>query len=124
MPRRCESNGPNRGLVVEPGNPWFDKCDTWSYVTGGSYFNHPLLSGRESLDADDVAALLAISPPESGDGGVEVTVVTTQEEFGQMRSISAEIRPEAISEFAFLVDQDLRFDPGPTSTERSMSAEI
>ena len=36
----------------------------------------------------------------------------SQAEFGQTRAITAEVRPEAISEFAFLVEDDLRFGSG------------
>lgn len=111
MPRRCESGGPNQGVVVEPGNPWLEHCDRWSYLDS-EFFDHPLLRGSDGIGADDNATLLSITPPGSGEGGIEVTVVAMQEEFGARRAVAAEFRPEAISEFAFLVDEDLRFGSG------------
>lgn len=112
LPRVCASNGPNRDEVVQPGNPWIDGCDDWTYAEPTSFYDHPLMGGRDEIAADDIATLLTVTPPQAGDLGISVTIVSTQQEFGQARSITADIRPESISEFAFLVDQDLRFGSG------------
>lgn len=112
MPRRCvDAASPNVGLVVQPGNAWFKECTTWEYEDGDP-FAHPLLRGDELREADDVTALLAVVPPTSSAAGIQVTVVTDLGEFGQTRSLIATIEPESISEFAFLVDEDLRFGSG------------
>ena len=113
LPRTCtDSSSSGYGLTVQPGNPWHTDCQTWDYGAAPDFFEHPLLAGNPDITADDVAALLTVSPPVGGDLGVEINVVAQQEEFGQLRSISAEIRPESISEFAFLVQGDLRFGSG------------
>lgn len=112
LPRRCDdATSPSYGLVVQPANAWFGDCQTWTYETPGGYYEHPLLEGRADIDADNVGTLLTVQAVE-GTGGIEVTVVSTQEEFGVARSITAEIRPESIAEFAFLVEGDLRFGSG------------
>jgi len=112
MPRRCtDATSPNDGLVVQPGNPWYQECLVWEYedATG---FGHPLLEGDPLIDSDNVNTLLAVVPPGVSETGVNVTVVSNIAEFGQTRSLIATISPESISEFAFLVDQDLRFGSG------------
>ncbi len=111
MPRTCTDPGPNNGDTVQPGNPWFADCTVWVYEDGTA-FGHPLLEGDPLIDSDNVETLLAVVPPGVSETGVNVTVVSNIAEFGQTRSIVATIAPESISEFAFLVDQDLRFGSG------------
>jgi hypothetical protein len=112
MPRRCsDPKSIYNGLVAEPGTAWFSDCTLWDY-SGGDPYAHPLLSGDAARTSDDVTALLAVNPPGPADSGVEVTVVANLDEFGQARGIRATIAPEAISEFAFLVEGDLRFGSG------------
>jgi hypothetical protein len=112
MPRRCtDSSSPNMGLIVLPGNPWYQECSEWEYEDGTA-FAHPLLEGDTLRTSDDVTSLMAVVPPGPSDGGIQLTVVTNLQEFGQTRALTATIKPESISEFAFLVDQDLRFGSG------------
>jgi len=113
LPRHCTDTGSSAyGLIVEPGNPWYDDCSSWDYGTPDGYYSHPLLEGSSAIAADDIGTLLTIEPPGPGESGVHLTVVSTEEEFGLTRAIEAEIRPEAISEFAFLVQEELRFGSG------------
>jgi hypothetical protein len=112
LPRRCsDSTSVNYGAIVQPGNAWFDECTTWTYEAAGAYFSHPLLTGQAGLTADDIGSLFTIDPPV-GSGGLTMTVVSRQSQLNQIRAIRAEIRPEAISEFAFLSNADLRFGSG------------
>ncbi|MEE9205540.1 MAG: hypothetical protein V3U50_01020, partial [Acidimicrobiia bacterium] len=111
MPRKCTDSGPNNGSIVQPGNPWFEDCTVWEYEAG-TFFSHPLLQGDPLISADNVTTLIAVVPPGVSEAGVQVTVVSNVAEFGQTRSLIATIQPESISEFAFLVDQDLRFGSG------------
>jgi len=112
LPRRCtDSASLYNGFTQSPGEPWYQDCGTWEYEPPDSFFDHPLLDGRAAIDADDIAALLTVAPP-TADAGLEVTVVARQSEFGQTRAISAEVRPQSISEFAFLVEGELRFGSG------------
>lgn len=114
LPRRCtDETSAHYNLVVQPGNPWYQECRLWEYPADATeYFHHPLLAGDVDITADDIAVLLAVVPPTSGAAGVQLTVVGSQPEFRQTRAITAEVRPEAISEFAFLVEGDLRFGSG------------
>ncbi|MEX1207292.1 MAG: hypothetical protein WEE36_01610 [Acidimicrobiia bacterium] len=113
LPRRCtDSTSPALGLIVQPGNAWYDDCTTWAYEAPGEYFLHPLLGGSDSVTADNIGSLLTVTPPLPGESGVQLSVVSTAEEFGTTRAIEASIRPEAISEFAFLVQEELRFGSG------------
>ncbi|HSG79952.1 MAG TPA: hypothetical protein VLD62_10260, partial [Acidimicrobiia bacterium] len=112
MPRRCtKTSSAHHGVRAEPGSPWYSDCGTWDYEEPEGYFDHPLLDGEAGLEGDDIGTLMAISPP-SGLTPLQITVVTTHDNFGHSRSITAEITPEAISEYAFLVDESLRFGPG------------
>ena len=117
LARTCsDSTSPNMGLTVAPGNAWYDECQTWDYDTVGAYYQHPLLGGSGSVAADNIGALLTITPPVAGAKGIKLTVVAQQDEFGQLRSITAEVKPESISEFAFLVEDSLRFGSGAVVT--------
>ena len=111
-PRHCtDTASSSYDRVVQPGNSWYEDCRTWDYRPASSFYYHPLLGGEQDITADDVGALLAVRPPGQGQS-LELTVVTTQTEFGRTRAIAAEIHPEAISEFAFLQEADLRFGAG------------
>jgi len=113
LPRRCtDGASANYGLTVAPGNPWYEECQTWDYPTAAEFFGHPLLKGRSDIEADDIGTLLMVAPPALGDAGISLTIVSGEEEFRQSRAIEAVIKPESISEFAFLVDEDLRFGSG------------
>lgn len=111
-PRRCSDTlAEQYNLVVQPGESWYPDCRTWTYEAAAEFFHHPLLGGEAAVEADDVGALIGVQPP-AGEAGLTLTVVTTQEEFGRTRAITAEIHPQAISEFAFLQQEDLRFGAG------------
>lgn len=110
--RRCTdptSTGYNR--VVQPGGAWYADCKTWDYPSAGTFFYHPLLDGESDTEADDVGTLIGVRAPTAG-AGLEVTVVATQPEFARTRAIAAQIKPEAVSEFAFFQEEDLRFGSG------------
>jgi len=112
LARRCaDTSSSHYALVVQPGSAWFEDCATWSYEDPGDFFDHPLLDGRSGIAADDIASLITVSP-DVATGAVTVVVVSQQGEFGQARAISADIEAEAISEFAWLQEEDLRFGPG------------
>ena len=100
---------------MQPGNAWFDDCTTWDYEDPTGFFQHPLFEGDAAIDADNVAGLFTVTPPTPTES-LRVDVVARQGEFGRTRSISAEIRPESISEFAFLVEESLRFGSGAVIT--------
>jgi hypothetical protein len=111
-PRHCTdatSSGYDR--VVQPGGVWYPDCRTWDYRSAVGFFYHPLLDGEAGTTADDIGTLIGVVAP-AGDNGLEVTVVATQTEFGRTRAIAAQIRPEAVSEFAFFQEQDLRLGSG------------
>ncbi len=112
MPRRCDDPASGSyGLVAQPAGAWFDDCTAWSYETPTGYYEHPLLEGRAEIDADNIGTLLSVQPVPTS-GGVEITVVSRLDEFNTARAITAEVRPESIAEFAFLVEGDLRFGSG------------
>jgi len=112
LPRRCTDAGSLSYYgVVQPGNAWFSDCITWDYEDPGVYFAHPRLDGKAANSADDVVALLTVEPP-TVDSDLSVTVVARNEEFDHTRAIYAEIRPEAISEFAFMTLADQNFGAG------------
>jgi len=111
LPRRCNDPlSPHYGTVVQPGNPWV-ACSSWEYEAPDSFFGHPLIDGRSDISADDIVALLTVQPP-GADGGLTVTVVARQEAFNHTRAITAEIRPDAISQFVFMTLGDQRFGAG------------
>lgn len=118
LPRECtDQRSLHFRAVVEPGNAWYPDCTTWSYpLSAEEYFRHPLLAGRADIDADDIEALLTVTPPLSGEAGITLTVAVRESEFTQARAVTAEVRPEAISEFAFLVEGSLRFGSGANIT--------
>lgn len=112
LARRCtDGTSSSYTLVVQPGSAWFEDCATWSYEDPGDFFDHPVLEGRTGISADDIASLITVSP-DVATGAVTVVVVSQQAEFGQTRAISADIVAEAISEFAWLQEEDLRFGAG------------
>jgi hypothetical protein len=120
-PRHCtDPTSAGYNGVVQPGNAWYTDCGTWDYEPASGFFYHPSLEGGAG-DADDVGALIGISPPVNG-GSLTVTVVTTQEAFHRTRAVVSEIHSEAISEFAFLQDEDLRFGSGAVFTGKIYTA--
>jgi hypothetical protein len=113
LPRHCtDQTSGHFGLTVQPGNAWYTECLTWDYPTDGSYYDHPLLTGRTDISTDDIGTLLTVAPPGAGETGVQLTIVSTEQKFGQSRAVQAVVKPESISEFEFLVEQDLRFGSG------------
>ena len=112
LPRRCtDSASLHYYEVVQPGNAWHADCDTWDYEDPAGYFAHPKIDGRPGNDADDSVVLLTVSPPtETTD--LAVTVVARNDEFEHTRAIYADIRPEAISEYAFMTLGDQNFGAG------------
>lgn len=116
LARRCtDTSSGSYGATAQPGSAWFGDCRTWEYEDPGDFFNHPLLAGRADISADDIASLITVEPDEST-GGVTVTVLSQQSEFRQTRAVVADIRPEPISEFAWLQEEDLRFGSGVVVT--------
>lgn len=114
--RRCtDGTSGSYGATAQPGDPWFDDCQTWEYEDPGDFFEHPLLAGLAHISADDIASLITVQPDEAT-GGVTVTVLSQQSEFRQTRAVIADIRPEPISEFAWLQEEDLRFGSGVVIT--------
>jgi len=112
LPRRCtDTTSLNLFGVVQPGNAWFTDCSTWDYEDPADYFAHPMLDGREGNDADDLVVLITVNPP-TPTTDLDVTVVARNAQFQHTRAIYAEIRPEAISEFAFMTLGDQNFGSG------------
>ena len=113
LPRRCtDATSVHYNLSAQPGDAWYDECQTWDYPTDGPFFDHPLLTGHTDITADDIGTLLTVTPPAAGDAGVTLTLVSGEQDFGQNRAVEAVISPESISEFVFLVEQELRFGSG------------
>ncbi|HLA67471.1 MAG TPA: hypothetical protein VJP05_08325, partial [Acidimicrobiia bacterium] len=113
LPRRCtDTTSVHYNLSAQPGDAWYDECQTWDYPTDGTFFDHPLLTGHTDITADDIGTLLTVAPPAAGDAGVTLTLVSGEQDFGQNRAVEAVISPESISEFVFLVEQELRFGSG------------
>lgn len=106
-PRVC-AEGPSTGLVKNPGETWFADCPTWTYNAASDYYYHPLLNPG---GGSNVGALIQVSPPIGG-SDLEVTVVGRQGEKSLSRAVTANLRPESISEFAFLVERSLYFGRG------------
>ncbi len=114
-PRVCtDSTSSNYGAVVGPGNTWVEDCETWSYQETSDYYVHPLFGGGTATTADDVEVLLHVTPPAHG-GALEVTVVGRQNVRPVTRAVTVEIRAESLSEFAWLLEDDLRFGDGANS---------
>jgi hypothetical protein len=112
-PRHCtDATSTGYDRTVQPGGAWYIDCRTWNYPVAGTFFYHPLLDGASGT-ADDVGTLIGVQAPTSS-SGLEVTVVATQQEFRRTRAIAAQIRPEAVSEFAFFQEEDLRLGSGVT----------
>ena len=112
LPRRCtDASSLHYYGIVQPGNAWYGDCSTWDYAEAGAYFAHPKLDGRIGNDADDVVALLTVEPP-TATSDLAITVVARNEEFDHTRAIYAEIRPESISEFAFMTLGSQNFGAG------------
>ncbi|MCB2223579.1 MAG: hypothetical protein KQH83_05315 [Actinobacteria bacterium] len=112
LPRRCVTAGSlHYYSVVQPGNEWFDDCGEWEYEDPGDYFAHPKLDGKDDNVSDDIVALLTVEPPTAS-SDLRVTVVARNTEFEHTRAISADIRPESISEFAFMTLEDQNFGAG------------
>ena len=121
LTRVCtDTSSPHYGTVVQAGGAWFYDCSLWDYQDPGSFFDHPLLSGRDDISADDVASLITVQPNEET-GAVTVTVLSQQTDFRQTRAIVADILPEPISEFAWLQEEDLRFGSGVVITGKVYS---
>jgi hypothetical protein len=111
-PRHCTDTGSTGyDRVVQPGGAWYADCRTWDYEAASGFFYHPLLGGEAAVAADDIGALIGVRPP-SQTQSLEITVVATQAEFERTRAIAAEIHPEAVSEFAFFQEAELRFGTG------------
>jgi hypothetical protein len=110
-PRKCDQVGHSlRGTVRNPGDPWIDDCNVWVYESTADFFFHPLLNGEDGGAHDDVGALVHVTPPD-GAAPLKVEVVGKQGGRTYARSVQAEIRPEAISEYAWMVEGMLRFGP-------------
>ncbi|MBU1226622.1 MAG: hypothetical protein KJ698_05365 [Actinobacteria bacterium] len=112
LPRRCtDGSSLHYYTVADPGTEWFSDCATWDYQDPAAYFAHPMLVGDEANTADDTVALLTVAPPTSS-SDLRVTIVARNEVFNHSRAIEADIRPEAISEFAFMTMEDQNFGSG------------
>ncbi len=109
-PRRCTDSGSTSfGTVVNPGNPWITDCAIWTYEFTDTYYEHPLLAG-EAPAFDDVGVLMHVVPPTVAHG-LEVEIIAKQADRPAQRSLQVEIGPEAISEFVWMVEEDLYFGP-------------
>ncbi len=112
LPRRCtDTSSTSHGLTRQPGTAWYTDCPTWEYLERDDWYSHPLLDGEDGVAADDVGTRLTVSPP-TGSEPLSVTVATRNDGFSHTRAIRADIAPESISEFAFLVQNSLRFGAG------------
>ncbi len=114
-PRVCSDSTSSGYLnVVQPGNPWIESCETWDYQETTDYYHHPLLEAGTGATSDDIGVLLHVTPPAQA-GALEVTVVGRQGGRPSTRAVTVEIRAESLSEFAWLLEKDLRFGDGANS---------
>ena len=111
-PRECtDTSSVGFGATVNPGNAWIVDCGSWDYVETTTFYEHPLLGGDPGKTADDVGVLIHVSPP-TGTEPLELAVVGRQAEHINPRVVEAEVRPQAISEFARMVEGELRYGAG------------
>jgi hypothetical protein len=111
--RRCETVGaPEYGQLVEPGNPWDELCDTWTYEDPDpngdgitDWFVHPVLDTGST--SGDIGVLLEVTPPSTGP--VQVLVVGKRGSSVQRRAITAGIHPTSLSEFYRVTQNDLAY---------------
>jgi len=114
-PRLCtDGDSSGYGAVVQPGNAWIADCGTWDYEYTDEYYHHPLLGGASDEEWDDIGVLMHVTPPTQA-GALEVTVAGRQGTKPNTRAVTVEIRAEAASEFAWLLEEDLRFGGGATT---------
>jgi len=112
-PRVCtDTDSTGYNVQVDPSNAWFPDCQTWDYVDVDpvDWYNHPLLLGADG-GGDDAASLVHVEPPVDG-GAVTVTVAGRQADHVSPRVVQADIRAEAISEFARMVEANLSYGSG------------
>jgi len=114
-PRVCsDTTSSGYGSVVDPGNAWIEDCATWTYQETSDDYVHPLFGGDTATTGDDIGVLIHVTPPAEG-GALEITVVGRQGGRPATRAVTVEIRAESLSEFAWLLEGDLRFGDGASS---------
>jgi len=112
LPRRCtDPSSPDYARIAQPGDAWFPGCALWEYEDPEGFFSHPLLLGSDDNEADVIGVRLTVTPPAPG-ADLQVTVVARMEGYNHTRAITADIRPEAISEFVFMTMQSQNFGAG------------
>jgi uncharacterized membrane protein len=111
-PRKCTDTGSAQfGAIANPGDVWFGDCGTWDYEATTTFYEHPLLDGDPANTADNIGVLIHVTPPD-GAVPLKVEVVGRQNERINPRVVESEIQPESISEFAWMVEGQLRFGSG------------
>jgi hypothetical protein len=116
-PRTCsDTDSTGFGSIVGPGNSWFTDCTTWTYgeVNPADWYSHPLLTGSIA-SGDDAASLIHVQPPTNGNA-VTVTVAGRQAGHISPRVVQADIRAEAVSEFARITEESLAYGIGAITT--------
>lgn len=105
--RKC-TEGPNTGTVRQPGQPWGDlACNTWDYQDPlGGWFESPLLTA--TTDGERVEVQLEIAPPGAGTP-LQILVAGRNLTGSELRTISAEMRAEALSEYVRASNGDLHY---------------
>lgn len=112
-PRACTDTGSaGYGRRVDPGDAWFEDCNTWSYadVDPQDWFRHPLLGGA-TPEGGAASALIRVDPPRDG-GPLTVTVAARHDGFVGARVVVADIEAESVSEFVRMVEGELRYGSG------------
>ncbi len=108
--RKCtvSSIPANVGVVRQPGQDWDDlSCSAWDYEDpAGGWYESPFLT--TTTDGERVEIGLEVSPP-GGSNPLEVLVVGRNLLGTEIRSISAEMRAEALSEYVRSSSDDLSY---------------
>ena len=93
-------------VLPATATPWFADCPVWTYddPDSGDWYVVPGVA--------DAEVQLEVTPP-SGDLPLSLFVVGRDLTFpDQIRAVSVDVSPPAVSEFAWLTELDLRFGPG------------
>jgi len=105
----------NIGTVREPGQPWSDlNCTAWDYqdpVAG--WYVSPIIPAANV--GEQVELLMEVSPP-AGANPLSVLVVGRNPVATEMRTVSAEMRAESLSEYVRSSNGDLRYGAGADIT--------
>lgn len=103
------------GVVREPGQPWADlKCTSFTYQDpAGGWYQSPLIPAANR--GEEVEILMEITEPGSG-APLTVSVVGRSANASEIRSVSAEMRAESLSEYVRSSNGDLRYGAGADIT--------